>query len=904
MKPIAVDLGKAYWVIARTDETGQPTVAGLGDGGLIPALITEYEGQLMIGQQIDPVEGVPYLRDCSRWALGGPEIRNELGQFLRDGANGEVEIYLAGEWWASSALLTRMFGDTTRVVKDYLAPNSSLPVVAAVPPDLDKELLLLYRKSMMDAGLTLAGWCPTPLALAFGDSDLLQREHTIAATLMIDWGLITLGIVEVQDGFAQLRVSKNLEWSWQQWGQQIPLEQVAELVEQVLSMAREFWDIELSAIDRLLIGGEEAWIHQLYPLLQDRIPAALTPFHQPRLAVSMGTALFAELLHEGLVLAPISSPTSSTQVTLSGFALPDSQIEVRGGAQDEVFTVDITGLVEHSISLIPDQENQLSISIRADDGRHFAMYLSVEHSSNVVTGKKSSSELKSYAGDLHKPAVSSEELPGWSGSSHTPLERSGEASLLMEEMGEASLLMEDDAGESTAEDLEVPDKEEDAPSSPGPPGPMFVANPGPAPLDEDLGDKTSMALAVGDVALFASIGEGDGETRILTTDSYAKLGINIGEKKEQEEVTGQEDGIEVIEDFDIIESIDASEVVESVSESDILESVSESDILESVSESDILESLEAIDSMSSPDGLEDDEVEEAFRVLVPEKNSVEIVAIAGEDLPIAPPAPEPLSPSGSEQELEVVLADTPLESGFHDSAPGTLSPSEPVSSLQEQAAPLMQQEEALRRDSSGSGASSGLHEKSPAAEAQDSPPVVVSSSNSEMPVVAKENGTSAPDNVAPVGLSSAPSEALSVAIATDEVALDPGSLMQKIETARRMAQEARAMMEESRSLVDDLESMLGPSLFALVWEQDEPGLEAKPMELSVRRETRKILGLAKQLTEVESNRLPTSSRKTLQRLSRDLEAQMQNEDGRIPVRLVLQLANRMFEMIRRDLRPW
>ncbi len=47
MKPIAIDLGRNYWVMARMDAYGQPEVASVGEGGQIPAVISEYNGELL-----------------------------------------------------------------------------------------------------------------------------------------------------------------------------------------------------------------------------------------------------------------------------------------------------------------------------------------------------------------------------------------------------------------------------------------------------------------------------------------------------------------------------------------------------------------------------------------------------------------------------------------------------------------------------------------------------------------------------------------------------------------------------------------------------------------------------------------------------------------------------------------
>ncbi len=141
-------------------------------------------------------------------------------------------------------------------------------------------------------------------------------------------------------------------------------------------------------------------------------------------------------------------------------------------------------------------------------------------------------------------------------------------------------------------------------------------------------------------------------------------------------------------------------------------------------------------------------------------------------------------------------------------------------------------------------------------------------------------------------------------------AVDPSGLSReeliqhKLQQARQLAREARELVEESQAAAEDTALLTGPLLVSMFWDSKEAGMENKPMELSVRREARKILELGKQLADVEANRLPTSSRKTLSRLTKELDEQLQSDDGRVPIRLAFQLANRLFEIIRRDLRPW
>lgn len=886
LKPIAIDLGKTYWVIARTDDNNQPTVAGLGEGGLIPALLSEFQGQLVVGEPIEQGESAPVLRDCYHWVTGHPASRHELGQHIRDGLQGDVEIFLAGQWWSTRSLMARMFGDVTKVVKDYLAPQSSLPVVVAVPPSVELDTLHLFREALHDAGLALSGWCPTPLALTYGDADSLQRDHIIVATLLVDWGFLTFGVVEVRDGFPQLRVAQNLEWPVATWGQQLPLDQIDDMVSRLLLMAQEYWGIETSAIDRLLIGGEEAWIHALYPVLEPKISAPFIPFHQPRLAVAMGTSLFADLLQEGLLLAPVSSPTGSTQISLTGFALPEAQIEVRGGAQDSFFSVGLTGVVEHIVTLIPDQMNQLSVSVRAPDGRHFAMFLPVEHRSDLLASPHQSAELHSYAPNIatgapELPTVPSQ-LPTMSKSvpelptvpSHTA---KAEASAKTPGISVHPKSEAEEVGESTQEELKIPDKSADAPlsakasaaSAKSSPSSSFARIPVVAQEEEDAEQ------------IFTSIGEGDGETRILTQDSYAHLVGSASRKTSPpavSELASPHNDREGAEEVEVsIEDHDIMEVVEDRS--------SNADVSLSQEELDEAEIDEVIDVLQS----------EKEKVGTEHKPLESAAAVAAALL--ARSKTVHLADAAKKEESASVLGNKMVKAERNPS-----SPSNPALALRDS---LPKQEKAF--GSTGEDPSS--HSPNPKQSGQISPNSQTLLPNSNGSVVQPLSLSTEDESIVKRSdLTRFPPKEIAIPplqkTASDVSALTPEQLLQKVMQARQMAREARSLLEESRHLLGELESWIGPQMYAMLGVEEDAANDDDLLDLSVRREARKILELGKQLAEVEANRLPTSNRKALLRLTKELDAEMQQEEGRLPIRLILQLANRLFETIRRDLRPW
>jgi hypothetical protein len=129
-------------------------------------------------------------------------------------------------------------------------------------------------------------------------------------------------------------------------------------------------------------------------------------------------------------------------------------------------------------------------------------------------------------------------------------------------------------------------------------------------------------------------------------------------------------------------------------------------------------------------------------------------------------------------------------------------------------------------------------------------------------------------------------------------------MIDKLAQARKLASDARELIAEAQELTVQLDSLEDQQTLLATLQELKTDENKKSLETSERREARKILDLARNLSEVEHNRLPSSTRKTLIRLSKDLDTHLLDSDGRLPMRLALQLANRLFEIIRRDLRSW
>jgi F0F1-type ATP synthase membrane subunit b/b' len=977
LKPIAIDLGRIYWVIARTDDNGQPTVASLGDGGLIPALISEYQGQPIMGQWIESDGGI-ILRDCYQWLLGKADAREELGKALRETTtSGEWEVFMGGHWWSTTALLSRLFAETTKVVKDYLAPHSMLPVVAAVSPEIDPRLFEIYRKAMFDAGLSLCGWCPYPLALAYADPNLLQCERSIVASILVDWGEVIFGIVEIKDQFAHLRASGHLEWSWMQ-GQQLPLEQIPYKIEQLLSSAQEYYGISADMIDGLLMGGEEGFIHQLYPVISQEISAPVIPHSNPRLSVSMGAAWFAQQLSEGLFIEPIVSPVSKTKITLGGFASPKARIDIQGGPMEEELEVPLTGILNWPLELHTDSVNKFSLQIEMLDGRHFVRELEITHSSkspDELIEEIPSELIEEIPSELIEeiPSELIEEIPSelieeihyikqkTSDSSYKLASKSQENSVLLSApsevrsksaaqnvgkqfeqeaapvasaklplLSEPKIADSDDdwnvdirsqvpiieetssAGESTHPDLAVPDEMLEEGEQMSISSSVYSY----APLDDPAKELEAPPLGGEDDAPFEldqadfSFGEGDGETRILTKDSYSKLLVKDSDRLENKEHPMSE---HAQEDSDGAMSYSG---MHSIALEDLSAGGDDWNIAMDV---DKKSRPQRESSNYRTQGSSNSEQRINFGTEPPDKaepqrdlstNISGSKRVSGLDRDLG------RSSISLRDEAALLAEFDGLETESNASGlPVHKADRQASDDLEVMAAAVEQKRLRHRRTQLGvkeSSANESAVQPSESA-SNTSQPSLSAGQRSENRLATPTAGKAA---YTPVPSSSEPDSSrfgLAVSgtkdashIGRDMVSKASSSpeaqIRDKLEQARRLAREARQLMEESHSIAAEIDMLYEPAVYALLWESEDS--LTQPLEMSTRREARKIMELGKQLIEVEDNRLPTSTRKTLARLIKELETHLENKDGSTAIRLVLQLANRMFDTIRRDLRPW
>jgi hypothetical protein len=122
------------------------------------------------------------------------------------------------------------------------------------------------------------------------------------------------------------------------------------------------------------------------------------------------------------------------------------------------------------------------------------------------------------------------------------------------------------------------------------------------------------------------------------------------------------------------------------------------------------------------------------------------------------------------------------------------------------------------------------------------------------------------------------------------------SVLARIEQAHHLAAEARALIEEAAAVAFVAEQVEIQRAIALSAPSGE-------IDTGDRREVRKVIELAGQLCEGEQSRLPSTTRKIILRMVEEVESQLR-KNSPLATPLALRLANRIFEAVRRDLRPW
>ncbi len=370
IKPIAVDFGKFYWIIARTDDnTKEATVAKLGDGGLIPTLIGERGKELAISENIEN-KGL-ILQDIYQWLMPSADYLRSLGNKARISPTGDPEYHLAGKWLSAPYLLIKMIQKNLSSIKKYLAPNDSLPIVAVTPSKINEKLLLLLRSALRENELTLVSWLTAPLALYLNSQYFLQRERITTLSIWIEWGSLSLAVISHRQEIPYPVAEEYIEWSWHQWGNSWPEEQFLGKLKNLLELC-EREGLSRTSITHLITGGEDSWSDQIRHSVDKILPnLTFSPLPTPRMAAALGAANSTEYFQNG-AWCELLPPRYPNPHQLFGYFVPESKLEIYCDRKMESLNVPLSGRILWNFPPHFQNADTLDIKIYSPDGIQFS----------------------------------------------------------------------------------------------------------------------------------------------------------------------------------------------------------------------------------------------------------------------------------------------------------------------------------------------------------------------------------------------------------------------------------------------------------------------------------------------------------------------------------------------------
>ena len=358
--PIALDLGRTFWVMARLDAQGQPEVASLGDRGLIAAVISSYQDEVLIGQHYSEVDGIEPLMDIYKSLQGDPRSFGGDSRFVR-GYGERVEVCMGGQWYTPAELFGRLVGHVVGMVKEHCSPNEPLPLVLAVPPDISATEQSQLRDLLEQHEARLVGWCSALEATVLSVRELRERPHHLSLVAHVERGAFSIGVVEMEGGFPTLLQSRTFEWPSQS---PFPIERVPATIDELLLLLEEHHALRQDDLQGVLVSGEEAWVPHLESLVLQKVSCDGVAIERPHLATAMGAAALAGMLQNGLFLRPSFPQGEMSQWTLHGVGTPDAKLRVvRGGTGQAQIGLD--GRVELPVRLLSAQHERLIVQVIA-----------------------------------------------------------------------------------------------------------------------------------------------------------------------------------------------------------------------------------------------------------------------------------------------------------------------------------------------------------------------------------------------------------------------------------------------------------------------------------------------------------------------------------------------------------
>ncbi|MCB9640678.1 MAG: hypothetical protein H6727_17415 [Myxococcales bacterium] len=358
--PIALDMGRTFWVMARLDAQGQPEVASLGDQGLIAAVISSFEEEILVAQHYAEPGGLEPLMDIYKGLQGEPRWFGGDSEFVR-GYGEQLEFRFGSQWYPPEELFGRLVGHVVGMVKDHCSPHEALPMVVSIPPELPASTLSRLRDLIEQHDGRLVGWCSALEATVLSVRSLREEAHVMALVAHVERGAFSLGVVELEDGYPSLLQSRTIEWPSQS---PFPVERVPALVDELLLQLEEHHALQHTDLRYLLVSGEEAWVPHLEPVIAQKVNCERVHLERPQLASAMGAAALAGYLEEGLFVCAPQLQGETSQHILKCLGTPDAKLRVvRGGTGQAQIALD--GRAELPVRLLSSRHDRLIVQVTA-----------------------------------------------------------------------------------------------------------------------------------------------------------------------------------------------------------------------------------------------------------------------------------------------------------------------------------------------------------------------------------------------------------------------------------------------------------------------------------------------------------------------------------------------------------
>ena len=366
-EPIAFDIGRTFWTVAHRKATGEAALISLAEEERLAAVISEYEGEMLLGQHYAEADGFPPIMDIYKTLRGETRWFGGESRYIR-GRGDKIEFFLSGRWQKPTLFFGKLMHQVLEQIRQQLGQRGTLELLAVIPPDLPLPVMSQIRRMLEQEDARLVAWLTSLQATAYSYTPLHQEAHRLAIVAHVERGALAIGLIEIQHGFPWPHQTRNMEWPAEE---PFPVDRVPQLVDELLQSLEDQHRWRIKDIEYLLVSGEEAWTPHLAQAIESRLLCHATPLPQPHIAMALGAAQLAQHLALGAFLQRPRRLDQDAQIALKGMGTPDAEITVTEGGQGGA-QIGLDGLFELPLRL---HNNASTITLQIDAPDQPSRYL-------------------------------------------------------------------------------------------------------------------------------------------------------------------------------------------------------------------------------------------------------------------------------------------------------------------------------------------------------------------------------------------------------------------------------------------------------------------------------------------------------------------------------------------------